>query len=105
MRLSISLWMVFSLTSCAVARPDIDLCIVNAPNGVRKCYNYQRDYNDDGSLKSSAKAFYRKNATVSDLNKAFVVDSPSGFEDGLASLKAYIRELRDHYQNCQNPTE
>ena len=90
------------LSACGgVTRPDIDLCIVNGPNLNRKCYNMARDYNDDGTLKASAKPVYRANKTVMDLSKAFVLDSPTGFEDGLVGMKTYIKELRNHYANCK----
>jgi len=63
----------------------------------------KRDYDDDGVLKPGAKATYRPNLTIDDLSKALVVDSPfddehpnpTHYEDGIARLKTYIRELRD----------
>lgn len=97
----IALWAVFSFTSCAAQRPNSDVCIVNAPNKNRKCYNLATQYDENGALKPGAVATYRANATIVDLNKALVIDSPTGFEDGLAALKIYIKELRDHYANCQ----
>lgn len=93
---------LLAVSSCAVNRPNIQNCIVNAPNKNRKCYNLAADYNDDGTLKVSAKAVYKSNSKIEDLNKAFLVDSETGFEDGLAGLKAYIKELRQHYENCQS---
>lgn len=94
---------VSSLTGCAVERPNIENCIVNAPNRNRKCYNFSKDYNDDGSLKAGAVPVYRANATIEDLNKAYVVDSDQGFPEALARLKAYIKKLRQHYEqgNCK----
>ena len=90
------------LAGCGgVALPNTDVCIVNGPNLNRKCYNMATDYNDDGSLKATAKPVYRTNKAVTDLSKALVIDSPTGFEDGLANLKTYITELRNHYANCQ----
>lgn len=86
--------------SCAVARPDADLCIVNALDRNRKCYNLKRDYQDDGTLKGEALPVYRSNDTLEDLNKALVLDSPheSGgqmhFEDGIARMKAWVKKLR-----------
>lgn len=91
-----------TLSACGgVALPNTDVCIVNGPNLNRKCYNMATDYNDDGSLKATAKPVYRSNKIVMDLSKALVIDSPTGFEDGLANLKTYITELRNHYANCK----
>lgn len=83
--------------------PDVDVCIVNAPNQNRKCYNLKNDYNSDGTLRADAKPVYRSNVTVLDLNKALVIDSPHDeshpnpvhFEDGIARLKAWIKKLRE----------
>lgn len=95
------LTLVSIISSCAVARPNTDVCIVNAPNNNRKCYNLKSDYNDDGSRKATAVPVYRDNKSIDDLNKAMVVDSPTGYEDGLAALKTYINQLRAHYKDCQ----
>lgn len=100
MKQFLSLWMVFSLAACAtIRRPDTDVMIINAPGNKRCGYNLLRDYGDDGRLLPNAKMFCRPNASVKDLNKAMVVDSPTGFEDGLARLKAYIKLLREEYEN------
>lgn len=76
---------------------------MNAPDRVRKCYNLKRDYGDDGFLKPDAKPTYRPNATIEDLNKALVLDSPhdathpnpTHFEDGIARVKAWVKKLRE----------
>lgn len=100
-------WAVFSLLAgCGgVPKPHILVCIVNAPGKVRKCFQIDKDYNDDGSLKAGAVPVYRPVATVSDLNKAFTVDSvePSatGFEDALAGLKTYLKQIQNRLANCQ----
>lgn len=75
---------------------------MNAPAESRRCYNLKDDYTDDGDLKPGAQAKTRLNKTISDLNKATVIDSPTGFEDGLAGIKTYIRQLREEYANCQS---
>jgi hypothetical protein len=105
--------MVFSLAlasaGCGIERPNSEVCIVNAPAKNRKCYNLKTDYNDDGTLKAGAVAKYHPNGTVEDLNKAMVVDSPfdaahpnpKHFEDGLARLKTWIKQLRQEYAACQ----
>lgn len=102
-----------SLAGCGVPRPDADLCIVNAPNLNRKCYNLKRDYDDDGSLKPGAVPTYRANATVQDLNKALLIDSPfdaehpnpTHFEDGIARMKAWVKELREASQGAKPKPE
>jgi hypothetical protein len=102
------LWMVFSFlmllfaslaTGCAgVPKPKAYVCVVNAPAQNRKCYNLETDYDENGNRKPEAKAIYRSNVTIDDLNKAMVIDSATGFEDGLAELKAYIKLLREAYE-------
>jgi len=59
----------------------------------------ERDYQSDGSLKTGAAAVYRRNETVKDLNKFFVVDHKDGPTVGLANLKAYIKTLREEAEN------
>lgn len=87
------------LSSCAtIKKPNVDLMIVNAPGNKRCGYNLERDYDNSGRIKPGAKQTCRPNSSVRDLNKAMVVDSPTGFEDGLAALKAYIRQLREEYE-------
>lgn len=87
------------LSGCStIKKPNTDLCIVNAPAKHRKCYNLKTDYDDNGKLKPGAAPVYRSNVTVDDLNKATLIDSPTGFEDGLADLKSYIKKLREAYE-------
>lgn len=101
-KLLMGLLTVSSLVGCASIRPPkTDLCLVNAPNQNRKCYSMEKDYDENGRLKPGAVAVYRKNTQISDLNKFLVVDSPTGPEDGIAELKAWIQKLRSHYANCQ----
>lgn len=92
----ILLLMVFSFFSagCGIDRPDADLCIINAPNKILKCYNMKRDYDDDGHLLTNAKAIYKSAATVEDLNKGLFVEV-----NHIAPLKTYIEQLRDAYKN------
>lgn len=92
--------MAFSFFGCA-SKP-IQACIINAPNQNRECFDLSSDYNDDGTLKASAIPVYKPNAMIQDLNKALIIDSPTGFEDGLANLKAYIKDLRDAYNQCMS---
>jgi hypothetical protein len=101
---AIKLSAVFNfLVACAgVQLPNTDVCIVNAPNSNRKCYNLSRDYDQNGELKPSAVPQYRANAQIEDLNKATLLDSPTGFEDGLAALKTYIQELKKENQSCKH---
>ncbi len=95
------LLVAFSLSACAIQRPNSDVCIINAPSGWRKCYNLRTDYDDNGILKKDAKPTYRLNPDITYLNKALVIDSSSGFEDGIAFLKTYINQLRDRYEQCK----
>jgi hypothetical protein len=93
------------LVGCGgVARPHILLCIVNAPAKHRLCYQADRDYDANGKLLPGAVPIIRANATLEDLNKLFTVDSvepsPTGFVDAFASLKAWVKQLRNHLKNC-----
>lgn len=107
------LLLIAGSAACGVPRPDADVCIVIAPPEdaeyprQRKCYNLAKDYNDDGTLKAEAKPVYRPNPKIEDLNKAMLVDSPhdadnpnpAHFEDGIARIKAWIKKLREAYEN------
>lgn len=86
---------VFSI-SCAVPRPNTDLCIVNAPLGHMKCYNMKRDYNSDGRLKAGATPTYRQALSIEDVNKYMAIDI-----DGQTNLKVYLKRLRDEYEKCK----
>ena len=102
-------WTIFSLlllSGCgAIERPNTDLCIINAQAHHRVCYNIRDDYTDEGKLKPDAKPKIRINLSIEDLDKALIVDSPydeenpnpTHFEDGLARLKTWIKELREGY--------
>lgn len=100
-RLPTTLSLVFSLAACGIPRPDADLCIVNAPNKNRKCYNLKRDYRDDGTLRPGAIPTYRPNPTVEELNKSLIIDSADGPEEGIARVKAWIKKLREAASSCQ----
>lgn len=100
---------VSSLSSCGkdAPKPHILACIVNAPAKHRKCYQLDKDYNDDGSLKAGAVPVIRANASLEDLNKAFTIDAvepevpaSNGLVDALASFKAYLKMLRNRFANC-----
>lgn len=101
-RLLILLLTVSSI-GCGVPRPNSDVCTVNAEHKNRKCYNLRDDYDEEGHLKPDATPEYRPNATIEELNKATLIDSPYSeqepnphhFENGLARLKAYIKKLRE----------
>ena len=70
----------FSLLSCAVERPNIDLGIVNAPAGHVKAYNYATDYDQNGALVPGAKAKFYPAAKVSDLNNWLCLTIDAGPE-------------------------
>lgn len=94
-RLLTLLWVAGNFSACATGRPDADVCIVNAPNQNRKCYNLKRDYGDDGLLRPDAHPTYRPTRALEDLNKAMVLDSTDGFADGIARVKAWVKKLRE----------
>lgn len=79
---------------CAlIQRPDSNICVMNAPAQHMKCYNLKRDYNDDGTLKPTAKPTFRQFRIIDDGNKYISMDP-----DSFAQLKAYIKLLREEYQ-------
>lgn len=89
----ITLLMISNFLACAIPRPDTELCVVNAPGLTRKCFNLRDDYDDNGKLKPDASPLYLDTVTVQDLNKNVCTDP-----DGLANLKAYIKELREELE-------
>jgi hypothetical protein len=94
MRLA-TLLVSFSLFSCAqIDRPDTDLCVVNAPGKKLTCFNLKRDYDKDGNLKSDAKPVFKPAPTIESVNKHIITD-PQGY----ARLRAYIRTLRQEYED------
>lgn len=109
-KLPIRLWAACNLlTACGgVASPHILVCIVNAPANNRKCYQVDKDYNPDGTLKAGAVPIIRPNASIEDLNKAFTIDSvdaespaSNGFVDALAGAKTWVKQEQNHLANCQ----
>lgn len=78
-----------SFEACGVARPNSDLCIVNADVHNRECFNMARDYDSNGNLNPNAKATYKLNSVIGDLDKNLCIDPES-----LVNLKAYIELLR-----------
>jgi hypothetical protein len=103
------LLVAFSLFSCGkdAPKPHILACIVNAPAKHRICYQLDKDYNDDGTIKAGAVPVIRANETLADLNKSFTIDSvnaetpPSaGFVDALALFKAYLKEMKNRFAHC-----
>lgn len=84
---------IFSLFSagCAgIPRPDTNLCIVNAMEAHKKCYNMKRDYTANGTLKAEAEPSYTIIEDIKDLDKHLCIDP-----DGTAKLKAYLRKLAE----------
>jgi hypothetical protein len=105
-----ALWAACSLlVGCGnLPQPHILACIVNAPAKHRLCYQLDKDFNEDGSLKVGAVAVIRPNATLADLNKSFTIDSvdaevpaSNGFVDALSTFKTYLKEIKNRYANCQ----
>lgn len=90
-----TLFLAFSLSGCAtIAKPDANLCVVNAPAKHLKCYNLSTDYTDDGNIKASAKAKYFRAQSVEDLNKGVWMSNSDW-----AEVKKWIRELRKAYED------
>jgi len=77
-----------------VERPNAEICVVNAPALHRKCYNLARDFDGNGNRYKDAKPIYRPNPDISSLNKATLIDSETGFADGIGEVLRYIKELR-----------
>jgi hypothetical protein len=88
-------FLAFSLSGCAtIAKPDANLCVVNAPAEHLKCYNLNTDYTDDGNLKKTSKAKYFQAKSVYDLNKGVWMSNSDW-----AEVKKWIRELRKAYED------
>lgn len=87
------------LISCAkITRPDMDLCVVNAPGKKLTCYNFKEDFGDDGQIKPSAKPHFKPAPDIASINKHVAID-PEGF----GKLKAYVKLLREEYEKgCRN---
>jgi hypothetical protein len=93
------LLVVFSLTSCAtIKRPNVDICVVNAPGKKLTCYNFERDYAPDGQIKPGVNPHFRPAPDVAALNKHLIFTSDEGPENAIAKLKAYIKNLREVYE-------
>lgn len=111
MKLLMTLWISCSLLQgCAtLKKPDVDIMLVNAASKKRCGYNLRNDYDDSGNLKAGVKPVCRKNESLADLNKAVLFDKdPAGnvhhFEDALAEMKAWIKNLREAYdRDCKPP--
>ena len=88
----------FLLASCAkIARPDIDLCLVNAPGKKLTCYNFKNDFNDSGQIKPGVQPHFKPAPDLEALNK-HVIQSPDDF----VKMKAYVKKLREEYeQGCK----
>lgn len=83
-----------SLSGCAtIAKPNANLCVVNAPAQHLKCYNLSTDYTDDGNVRASAKPKYFRAQSVEDLNKGVWMSNGDW-----AEVKKWIRELRKAYE-------
>lgn len=83
-----------AFSGCAtIAKPDANLCVVNAPAQHLKCYNLKTDYTDDGNIRASAKAKYFRSESVEDLNKGVWMSNGDW-----AKVKGWIRELRKAYE-------
>ncbi len=89
----------FAILSCAkISRPDADICVVNAFGKKLTCYNLARDYNDDGLIKPGTPAHFKPAPDIDSVNK-HVVMSAADF----GKFKAYVKKLREEYDNSCKP--
>lgn len=78
------------ISSCAVERPNTNICVINSLGSPHKnCANLHDDYDNDGNLKPGFKPKVIPISSLSDLDKNTCTDSL-----GIENLKVYIRELR-----------
>ncbi len=94
-------WAVCSvfLFSCAqIKRPDADLCLINYPGKKLTCYNLARDYGEDGNIKPGVQPHFKPAPDLESVNK-HVIMSPQDF----GKFKAYVKKLREEYENSCKP--
>ena len=73
-----------------VPRPDTDICVINAENMQRECFNMARDYDSEGNILPSAVPTFIPVRVLADLDKGIWIDSSMSWPN----LKVYINELR-----------
>ncbi len=109
MRLLTTLLITSSLLAgCGLKRPAIRLEIVNADAHKRCGYNLHDDYDDNGNIIAGHAAKCFPTPDLKALDKSLVIDSddpstsPSHYQDSLALLKGYLKNLREAYdKNCK----
>ena len=99
-RLTIAL-SIYSLTGCAgVSRPDADVCGINYATDAAAhltCYNIKNDFNDDGTLKSTAKSHKKLIPTPQSLNAGKYIS-----KEDWPKIQVWLQDLRDYAtNNCQ----
>lgn len=101
----VSFSLILALSGCAgVARPDIDIVIVNAPGKRAKGYNMKDDYDNDGVLKPGAVPKYYPAEKIEDLNKWYCINSKDGPVQAGARMSAYLKKVREEIKNgCKPP--
>lgn len=92
------LWIISSLLiiGCGVPRPKGDICIVDARREVLRCYDMEKDYNDDGTLKPGAVQHTKPAINIDSVNKFTVFDP-----DAWAEVKIYIGKVKERYKECK----
>ena len=90
----------FSLGCSTVQRPDADICGINFASDKPAhltCFNILKDFNDDGTLKSTAKSHQKLIQGPSSLNAGKYVS-----KDDWAKVQVWLQDLRDYARNhCQ----
>lgn len=107
MRSRILLVLAFSLSGCAtIRRPEIQVCqVIAAEDTVNPrlgCYAF-KDFGDDGNVKPGTKPIFHPLQDLRSLNKYMTFYSDAGPTDAIAKLKAYIKKLREEYDNGCKP--
>ena len=89
------------LVGCAsVQRPDADICGINyATNSAPHltCFNIKDDYNDDGTLKSTAKSHRKLIPTPQSLNAGKYIS-----KEDWPKVQVWLQDLRDYASNHCN---
>ena len=84
----------FSLLACqSIPRPKGDICVFDAPRGLNKCFDMEKDYSSEGKLKKDA-VMKKKPFTSIDQ-----FDKHTNFDPGAwAELVAYKKKLQEAYE-------
>jgi hypothetical protein len=92
-----SLLVVALASGCAHApKPPVGhLCGINAQSSYILCFDFEKDFDADGKLKSSSKGV-RSTITLTDLHKGWFIDAPSK-----EALQAYAMKWKQRFQDLE----